>query len=137
MKTIKIALVFSCFVLASCSSFSFFSRQVTISEGATAAQIIQLGQAAMDKDRYNQAIQYYKAVLERFPNDKISACGAEYEIAFIHYKQKKYGQAREGFSKLLGKYNGPGSGDLPQKYQILSHIVLNKITEKQKILADE
>jgi hypothetical protein len=104
-----------------------FSGPVTIPDGATAAEIVQMGQAAMDRTRYGQAIKYYDAIRERFPEDREAVVGADYQIAFIHYKQQKYGAARTEFAALLAKYDGPDGAALPRKYQILSNAVLAKI----------
>jgi outer membrane protein assembly factor BamD (BamD/ComL family) len=108
-----------------------FTGPVTISEGATPAEIVQMGQAAMDRNRYAQAIQYYEAIRVRFPENSEAVAGADYQIAFIHYKQNKYDEAKDEFTALLEKYKG--GGELPKKYQILSNTVLKKIMESQKI----
>jgi outer membrane protein assembly factor BamD (BamD/ComL family) len=114
-----------------------FSGPVTIKDDASAAEIVQMGQTAMDKNRYKQAVQYYEAIKERFPEDNGAVAGADYEIAFIHYKQKKYSAAKIEFNRLLERYNTLEGESLPKKYRILSGIVLKKIDEKQKIVADE
>jgi tetratricopeptide (TPR) repeat protein len=114
-----------------------FSGPVTIANGASVAEIVQMGQVAMDKNRYDQAIQYYQAIKRRYPDDDEAVVGADYEVAFIHYKQKKYSVAKNEFNRLLERYDAPEGEFLPKKYQILSGIVLKKIDEKQKIVADE
>ncbi|MDR2864812.1 MAG: hypothetical protein LBV68_04290 [Spirochaetaceae bacterium] len=120
-----------------CFASACFSGPVVVPENATTAEITQMGQIAMDKDRDNQAIQYFEVIRERFPENQEAVCGADYQIAFIHYKQKKYSIAKEEFNALLAQYNKPEGRALPQKYRILSTIVLKKIAEKQKILAEE
>jgi hypothetical protein len=62
-------------------------------------------------------------------------CTAEYEIAFIHYKQKKYADARTEFNALLERYRSPGAELLPPQFRRLSTIVLERITEKEKTKA--
>ena len=108
-------------LLAACAS------KPEIAENATVMEIVQKGQEATDRDRYRLAVYYYGAILERFPFDISAVCGAEYEIAFIHYKQKKYSTAKTEFEALLARYGQEDSELLPQEYKILSNIVLKKI----------
>ena len=119
---------FSLFLL-SCAS------TVTINDNLSPAEIIQRGQEALDRNRYNIAIQYYQALYDRNPHSIDLIITAEYHIANIHYKQKKYGQARAELNAILEYYNSPDEELLPQHYKKLAAIVLNKIEEKDKPLA--
>jgi outer membrane protein assembly factor BamD (BamD/ComL family) len=106
------------------------SGPVDIGSELTAAELVQRAQEASDRNRYKISLQYYEAVLERFPQDMEYVCAAEYEIAFIHYKQKKYDEAREEFTSLLARYdNNPDEELLPQQFKILSRKILDTITE--------
>jgi outer membrane protein assembly factor BamD (BamD/ComL family) len=98
-----------------------------IPEGLTAGELVQRAQEASDRNRYERAAEYYAAILTRFPEDKAAVVGAEYEIAFIQYKQKKYLEAEKGFGSLLARYGEADGAALPQKYFILSNIVLENI----------
>jgi len=102
---------------------------VEIPDGLTTAELIQRGQEASDRYNYNVSIQYYEAIIERFPYDIDNIIAAEYEIAFIHYKQKNYMQAKTEFNQVLDHYNIPDQELLPAQYKILSNIVLGKIEE--------
>jgi tetratricopeptide (TPR) repeat protein len=97
----------------------------------TPAELIQRAQEASDRNRYNLAMQYYKALLERNSTNIDLVCTAEYEIAFIHYKQKKYSQAKEGFQLLLERYDAPDGDLLPPQFRRLATIVLERIKEKE------
>ena len=99
----------------------------------SASELIQRAQEASDRNRYNLALQYYQALLERNPTNIDLVCTAEYEIAFIHYKQKKYSLARAGFNALLDRYNEHEEGYLPPQFKLLSLKVLERIDEKEKI----
>ncbi|MDR1256726.1 MAG: hypothetical protein LBJ86_03170 [Spirochaetaceae bacterium] len=90
-------------------------------------KLVQLAQEESDRNRYNESTRYYDAILERFPDDIAAVCGAQYEIAFIHYKQKRYTEAAEQFTALIDRYSAPDGDLLPQKYYILSNIVLESI----------
>jgi outer membrane protein assembly factor BamD (BamD/ComL family) len=119
--------------LASCHT-----GPLKLSDDVTAAALIQQAQSAYDWNRYSLAIQYYEAVPERFPDDIDQVCEAQYEIARIHYKQKKYAQAREEMEALRNRYDTEEGEILPTKFRILSEIVLGQIGEKQKqIIAEE
>jgi outer membrane protein assembly factor BamD (BamD/ComL family) len=125
MKLKYIALAVLMIVAVSCIS----TGPVEIPDGLTTAELIQRGQEASDRNRYNVSLQYYEAVLERFPYDIDNVIAAEYEIAFIHYKQKDYAQAKTDFNRLLAHFNTPDEELLPAQFKILSHIVLGKIAE--------
>ena len=117
------------FLFAAVLALSCASRPVVIPDDLTAAELIQRGQEASDRNRYNISLQYYAAIIERYPMDIDSVCAAEYEIAFIHYKQKKYDMAKIEFTDLLERYNIPDEALLPPQFKILSQKILDKITE--------
>jgi outer membrane protein assembly factor BamD (BamD/ComL family) len=106
---------------------------LNISEDLGPAELIQRAQEAMDRNRYNIALQYYEALRERNITNIDMVCEAEYEIAHIHYKQRKYVQAREEFYALLDRYDAPGGENLPPQFAILARKVLESITEKENI----
>jgi outer membrane protein assembly factor BamD (BamD/ComL family) len=102
-----------------------------ISEGTSAEELVQRAQEASDRNHYNAALQYYEVLLARNQTNYDWILTAEYEIAFIHYKQKKYGEAREEFSALLERYEGPDAELLPQQFKRLCNIVLESIEKKE------
>jgi outer membrane protein assembly factor BamD (BamD/ComL family) len=102
-----------------------------ITEDITVEELIQKGQGASDNNAYDKALIYYETILDRFPLDIDNICAAEYEIAFIHYKQGKYVQSREEFNALLSRYDTPDGELLPPKYKRLATIVLGSIDEKE------
>jgi outer membrane protein assembly factor BamD (BamD/ComL family) len=117
-------LIFLSAVAVSCAT-----KPMVIPDDLTPAELIQRAQEASDKNRYSVSLQYYETIINRFPFDIDSICAAEYEIAFIHYKQKKYDIARIEFDDLLERYNTPDGELLPSQFKILSQMVLSKITE--------
>jgi hypothetical protein len=94
--------------------------------------MIQRAQEASDKSRYGLALEYYQALLERHGSDLELVCTAEYEIAFIHYKQKKYTVARTELNALLERYNTPEEPLLPRRFKRLASIVLEQIDGKEQ-----
>jgi len=111
-------------LLSSCAT-------VNITPDMSAAELIQRGQEAMDRNRYGVAIQYYEALHERNKTNIDLVITAEYHIGFIHYKQGKFDQARAELTAVLEHYNSPDEELYPQHFKKLSVIVLNSIQEKE------
>ena len=128
-------ILFAALLAASC-----VSKPVVIPDDLTPAELIQRGQEASDRNKFAHALQYYATVIERFPTDIDSVCAAEYEIAFIHYKEKKYDIAKIEFTDLLERYNTPDEALLPPQFKILSQKILSNIIEienRRKKIADQ
>ncbi|GHU08591.1 hypothetical protein FACS1894151_04780 [Spirochaetia bacterium] len=123
------ALLAALCVLASCAS-----GPVEIADNLSPEELIQRAQEASDNNNYNRALRYYEALRDRYSDieQKKYLCTAEYEIAFIYYKQKKYEEATEGFMLLLERYEGEDAIWLPRQYRVLANIVLENIQSKQK-----
>ena len=129
MKLITVSVfVFAAFLAVSC-----VTGPVVIPDELTPMELIQKAQEASDRNRYSVSLQYYEALLERFPYDVENVIAAEYEIAFIHYKRKQFNIARIGFNDLLQRYNTPDEALLPPQFKILSHKVLEKIDEQENL----
>jgi outer membrane protein assembly factor BamD (BamD/ComL family) len=120
------------FILALLTIFSSCASTVKINDDMSPAELIQRAQEASDRNRYKIALQYYEALYDRNRSNLDLVITAEYEIAFIHYKQKKYQQAREELTALLEYYNTPDQELLPQHFKRLAQIVLNTIEEKER-----
>lgn len=120
-EALAVTLCMVLFVFTACSS------QVVISSELSAPELIQRAQEASDRNRYKVSLQYYEAVLERYAFNPEYICEAEYEIAFIKYKQKDYTAAKTGLSALLKRYDNQDAEFLPQHFRILANIVLGKI----------
>jgi len=125
MNRIYFSLVFV-FLFSACASTA------KISDDLSPAELIQRAHEAMDRNRYKTAIQFYQTLRERNPTNTDLIITSEYHIAFIHYKQKKYEQAKTEFNGILAYYNSPDEELLPKHFKKLSQIVLNNINEKEK-----
>jgi outer membrane protein assembly factor BamD (BamD/ComL family) len=95
------------------------------------AELVQRAQEASDRNRYTTALRYYETILDRYATNIDLVCAAEYEIAFIHYKQKKYDTAKAEFHTLLERYNTRDEELLPRQFKKLANIVLEQIAEKE------
>jgi len=111
--------------------FSSCLSYVNISEDLSPAEIIQRGQEALDRNRFNIAIQYYEALYNRNLSNIDLLITAEYHIATIHYKQGKYDLARQELNAILAYYDTPDEELLPQHFKRLAQIVLKSIEEKE------
>jgi outer membrane protein assembly factor BamD (BamD/ComL family) len=120
------ALLVSAVIIAACAT-----GPVNIPDDLSPAELIQRAQEATDRNRYGIALQYYEALLDRNRTNIDLVCTAEYEIAFVHYKQKKYEEARRELNSLLVRYESPDQELLPQQFKRLANIVLEQITEKE------
>jgi outer membrane protein assembly factor BamD (BamD/ComL family) len=105
--------------------------KIVIPQNLSPAELIQRAQEASDRNKYSVALQYYEALRERNPTNTDMLCTAEYEIAFIHYKQKKYTLAKEELNALLERYEAPGGEYLPPQFKLLAKKVLERIEEKE------
>jgi outer membrane protein assembly factor BamD (BamD/ComL family) len=122
------SIAFACLTIT-CLTVTCYTGPIVVPDDLTPAELIQRGQEASDKNRFSHSLQYYSSILDRFPFDTDSVMAAEYEIAFIHYKQKNYDLAKTEFNALLDRYNVPDEALLPAQYKILSKIALSKIEE--------
>ena len=112
--------------------FSACASSIVISENLSPAELIQRAQEASERNHYNVAKQYYEALYQRNQTNLDLVITAEFEIAFINYKQKKYQLAREGLAGVLEHYNTPDEELLPEHFKKLAQIVLKTIDEKDK-----
>ena len=111
--------------------FSACRTTVNIRDDMSPAEIIQRAHEAMDRNRYNIAIQYYEALYDRNRDNIDLVITAEYHIAHIHYKQRRFDEAREGMIGVLAYYYSPDAILLPQHFQRLAEIVLELIDERE------
>jgi outer membrane protein assembly factor BamD (BamD/ComL family) len=88
-------------------------------------------QAASNDNNYSLALHYYETFIERHPEDFQRIIEAKYEIAFIHYKQRKLVAAEKEFEELLATYEGENANVLPAWPRVLSEKVLEKIREQK------
>jgi outer membrane protein assembly factor BamD (BamD/ComL family) len=110
------------------------SGPVVVPEDMSPSEIIQRAQEASDRNNYDDAKQYYEVLLERFGTSSDLVCTAEYEIAFLNYKQKNFTEAEAGFNQLLARYEGTDAILLPQHFKILAEIVMEKMTSGGSII---
>mgnify|MGYP000527773527 CR=1 FL=1 len=84
-------------------------------------------EAVVERSDYDTALFYYQTFLERYPEDIQRSAEAEYEVAFIYYKQNDLVTAERLFDNLLARYQAEGAELLPQWPRVLSEKIAEKI----------
>lgn len=114
-------------LLAALLSLSCATKLPPIPADISSAEIIQKAQERSDIYDWKGAQYYYKALLEKFPDDQALVVSAMYELAFIEYKQGHYEAARVGLRAVLDEYATPEGLSLPQTWKILAEKVMAKL----------
>ncbi|HWP69170.1 MAG TPA: hypothetical protein VN437_07705 [Rectinemataceae bacterium] len=126
-RILALCAVFAAILVVTLLSVSCATKLPPIPEQISSAEIIQKAQERSDLYDWKGAQYYYKALLERYPDDANLVVTAMYELAFIEYKQDHFDTARAGFTAVLEKYAAPGGDSLPKAWKILSEKVLAKL----------
>lgn len=101
-----------------------------IPEDLTQPELIQLAQQSADQENWAAAIAYYKAIVERFPEDRAAIAVARYEIAFNEYRRGNLTEAEARFEELVAMYEADSS-NLPAWPLVLSQRIVGKIHEER------
>ena len=108
-----------------------------IPEDLQPREYFQLAQeAVVEREDYDTALFYYQTFLERFPDDIQRTVEAEYEIAFIRYKQNDP-SAGQLFADLLARYDAEGAELLPGWPKILAEKLAETIAASAALIAEE
>lgn len=121
---VVIATVFTILIFSGC-----YSVPKEIPAELTAEELIQLAQASYDDGNVKAAQAYYEAVIIRYSSDMSLVVEAEYEIAHMKIKEKKWQQAIPDLQRILSYYETDYSGILPQAYKKLAQLDLEKVPE--------
>jgi len=98
----------------------------------TVAELSQRGQAQLDDYNYKAAEVYYEAIIQRYGTDLGALTAAEFEIAHIRIKQKKWDQAKPMLEAIIARYDETGGAGLPPEYLTLARNDLLSIPEPKK-----
>lgn len=128
MKSKKIPFFALCAVL--CVSCMTVPKESEIPEDSTAADLTQKAQEAFDVGNYRAADFYYRLILKRFSTDESACVAADYEIAHIYIKRKKWRDAYTILETILSKYEGQMGMYLPPNYYKLAKIDYARAAEK-------
>lgn len=98
-----------------------------IPDGLSQQEFFQRAQEYMDNLNYDAALFYLQEFSNRFPDDIANQLAADYQIALIHYKTKKYDVAAGEFQAILDTYDAAPDNTYPEWISILSAKLLDKI----------
>lgn len=117
---------------AICLSFAACNSIPTIPEDATATQLIQMGQDALEIPNYKAAETYYNAVIQRYGMDIATYIEASYELGHMYMKQKKYEQAYQKFDEIIATFENGEIGVIPAAFNKLAKMGMEEIPAKYK-----
>lgn len=112
--------------ILSCSSIP-----KTLPEDTTAADLLVQALDLYDSGKYKAAEYYCNAAIARSTNDVQQLIPAEYELAHMYIKRKKWAEAKPIFERIVSYYQSPESYAYPQEYKKLSELELAKIPVTQ------
>ncbi len=129
MKKIILFMMLIAFLFSSCHSL----KKDLDNPDLTPEEFFQKAQeAVIDWNRYKLAIEFYEEFMRRYPDMKNKIIEAEYEIAFIKFKQRKYDDAEERFKNILDKYNTDEAIYYPSWPALMSNKALENIAEERE-----
>ena len=97
-----------------------------IPDDLSVLQFFQRAQEEFDYDEWDNALIYYNTFIERHPDDLQHVISARYEIAFILYKQKNYGEAAKEFQEILDFYD---TNNLPLSFPLWPRVLSQKVLQ--------
>lgn len=105
---------------------------LNIPDNASATQLIQMGQDAMELMNYKNSRIYYETVIQRYGMNIALYIEARYEMGHLFLRQKKYSDAYIAFQEILEIFENAEYGTVPQAYKKLAIIGMNAIPDKVK-----
>lgn len=94
--------------------------EATVSPDLTPTELNQKAQEELDKGYIKSALAYYEILLNRYGQDVSVRTGAEYEIAHIYIKQKKWLEADRMLKMIINRYETAGGASISPKYYVLA-----------------
>lgn len=101
----------------------------------SADELINLAQASYDKGNTRAAQVYYETILIRYGDQMDKVVEAEYEIAHMKVKQKKWQQAIPDLQRVVSYYETDTTGTLPPAFRKLAELDMAKVPERELIKA--
>ncbi|MGP1593759.1 MAG: hypothetical protein ACTTH8_00705 [Treponema sp.] len=127
LYSILVCTVSALIFVTSCMSVP---KESDIPDDATAIDLTQKAQESFDARNYRAANAYYHIILQRFPDDPAVYVAAEYEIAHLLIKKRKWQQAYTKLEGIIEKYGQPEGKMLPPQYYKLAQIDYEKAKTK-------
>lgn len=92
--------------------------------------LIQKAQEAFEMNNYRGAKKWYEIILKRFGDSTVIRVEAEYEIAHILTKQRKWKDAYSLLKKVIEQYETKGGMKLPPEFYKLAKMDYEKVLKK-------
>lgn len=131
MKTRQITLIILACITISILLLGCYSVPSEIPSGLSADELILLAQTSQDEGNVKAAQMYYETIIIRFGDNKSLLVEAEYEIAHLKVKEKKWAQAIPDLERILSYYEEDDASLLPPEYKKLAQIDYAKIPESE------
>lgn len=107
------------------------STQIEITDDMTEQQLIKLAQESYDEGNIKASETYYQAIIDRFGTNMGTRIMAEFELAHILVKDKKYDEAKPMLEQIISYFTEETMYEYPVEYKKLAEIDLAKITEAE------
>jgi outer membrane protein assembly factor BamD (BamD/ComL family) len=121
-----VTLLLLCVGLVACQSVR---SEADVPLDLSVAELTQLAQTDYDDGKTSLSEMYYRIIQKRYYDDLPSRLAAEFELAHIKVKQKKWHDALSLLQTVLSYYEGIQAYALPQAYFKLATTDLAKIPE--------
>ena len=92
--------------------------------------LIQKAQEAFEINNYRGAKKWYEIILKRFEDSTAIRVEAEYEIAHILIKQRKWKEAYNLLKRVIEQYETKGGMKLPPDFYKLAKMDYEKVVNK-------
>ena len=92
--------------------------------------LIQKAQEAFEINNYRGAKKWYEIILKRFGDSTAIRVEAEYEIAHILIKQRKWKEAYNLLKRVIEQYETKGGMKLPPDFYKLAKMDYEKVVNK-------
>ncbi len=86
----------------------------------TVAELSQSGQSALDDNHIKAAEVYYQMIIDRYGDDLGARTAAEFEIAHLRLKAKKWADATARLDAIIARYETTGGAGIPPEYLVLA-----------------
>lgn len=114
---IALCSLIGCVLFISCGSIPTVD---TVPPNLTPTEIKQLAQEEFDKGNNRNSMAYYEILIMRYGSDISIRTSAEFEIAHILLKRKKWAEADQMLETIIARYESTGGAAITPKYYILA-----------------
>jgi tetratricopeptide repeat domain protein len=118
------------FLLAFLFSCASIPKEEKIPMDTEVIDLIQKAQEAFEINNYRGAKKWYEIILKRFGDSTEIRVEAEYEIAHILTKQRKWKDAYSLLKKVIEQYETKGGMKLPPEFYKLAKMDYEKVLKK-------